>query len=176
MWEIIVRTFACIGTVGVVLGILKAFCFFRDRIRNKKIIFSTEILFVENNIGSLKINDKPFYFYHSKGIVLRIRNKSDILQQITNIKFKSLSGTSIMLSLPMFLSVKYVENNYSEEIIFSEKLVFPIKIEALCSKDIYIKSPDFEHLLCCGNKILIETGDGKTIINAPFDFARHNIY
>lgn len=175
MWEIVVRIFACVGTVGIVFGILKTFCFFRDRIRNKRTIFSTEVLFIEKRLTGLNISNSPFSFSISEGIVLRIRNKSDISQQITNIKFKSLSEYS-MQTFAMFLSIKYVKNDCVGEIVFSGELVFPIKIEALSSMDIYVKSPESLYLLCCGNKIQIETGDGKNIITTPFDRVRHKIY
>ena len=75
-----------------------------------------------------------------------------------------------MQTFAMFLSIKYVKNDCVGEIVFSGELVFPIKIEALSSMDIYVKSPESLYLLCCGNKIQIETGDGKNR-SLPLDFS-----
>ena len=177
MWEAFTRIFAVIGVVGTLIGIIyKGYNFYlswKDRIRNEKMIFNVKVLFVEKFIRQVKIKDRAS-FIDCKGIVLRIRNTSDFPQQITKIEIKSISDY-LLVDLAMFDSFNYVDNNYFGEIEFCGNIVFPIKIEARSSKDIYIKSPDFERILACANCVYIETGDGKIITQAPFEDARRNI-
>lgn len=177
MWEIFTRIFAVIGVIASMVGFFYTgynfYLSWKDRIRNEKMIFNIKILFVEKFIRQIKIEERTS-FIDCKGVVLRIRNTSDFPQQITKIEIKSISDY-LLVDLAMFDSVNYVNSSYFGEIEFCGKIVFPIKIEARSSKDIYIKSPDFERILACANSVCIETGVGKIITQAPFEDARRNI-